>query len=112
MGPSGAQTFGTASYTPATESLVVRHDSECLYEGGASPLAPWSKAVASQHECLLIYSHLGVRSEFLQGSACPALDVLARRGFVCGVTAKAESTGLVTTGADTEGCYEPLAPLA
>jgi hypothetical protein len=30
------------SYTPATESLVVRHDSVCLYEGAASPLPLWS----------------------------------------------------------------------
>ena len=100
------------SYTPASESLVVRHDSACLYEGAASPLPIWSKAVAGQHECLVIYSHLGVRSELLQGSTCPTLDVLARRGFVCGVTARAESTGLVTTGAKTEGWYERLTSLA
>lgn len=97
------------SYTPASESLVVRHDdSACLYEGTASPLPIWSKAVAGQNECLLIYSHLGVRSELLQGLTCPTLDVLARRGFVCGVTARAESLGLIATGAETDSWYEPL----
>jgi hypothetical protein len=83
-------------------------------------LAGWAARLASyeheiqldpEHECLLIYSHVGVRSEFVQGSASPTLDVLARRGFVCGVTAKAENTGLASIAA-AEGWYEPLVPLA
>jgi hypothetical protein len=101
----------TVSYTPATESLVVRQPGACFYGGSASPLTHWSQAVTLEQECLLIYSHLGLRSEFVQGSASPTIDVFARRGFVCGVTAKAESTGPVTPVAGAEGWYEPLPSL-
>jgi hypothetical protein len=90
---------------------VVRHDAAFVYEGAASPLTHWSEVVTLEHECLLIYSHIGVRSELLQGSASPTIDVLARRGFVCGVTAKAESSGTVTPAAGAEGWYEPLPSL-
>lgn len=99
------------SFAPAAESLLVEYKGRPFYDGSASSLTPWHEAVDAEHECLLVYSHVGVNSDLLQGSMTPALDTLARRGLVCGTTASGVNIGPVVAESGGSGWYEPLTPL-
>jgi hypothetical protein len=84
----------TVAYTPSTEILIIRCQGENtpFYEGSAAPLSQWSEAIDEEHECLVLYSHVGVRSDLLGEGTFPAIDAIARKGLVAGVVATATIT--------------------
>lgn len=98
-------------FSAGSESLVVKNAEDVIYDGTVSPLGLWEETVQVEHECLLLYSHLGLGSGLVQGGAHSVLDVLAQRGFVCGLTAKARIVGKTADRAGADGQYEPLPPL-